>query len=413
MALPAVFRGCREPANWPVAPDEITFSSLSVIEACPRQWALQAAHYPDLWEGRGYPPKIIVKGLTGTIAHSVVEKLTREFVAAGCGGIDDPFAIDVMRSLGGYTRMIARSIEVIAARCRQNPRASRIQEHLEQSLYAKVPEIRGQVQGLLSHVRFHGKHTGRRIETGVAGIRRPLRAGVHAELVLRAPSIHWKGKVDLLGLEETACEIVEFKTGERRDEHARQVLAYAVLWRLDPELNPRGLRATKLTLAYPAGHEDVPVPSEEALSGLANELSRRGSVARESVGAQPPLAQPAQKVCGLCGVRHLCREYWREGVQKTMLNDTEKVAPADIQAVIRGRHGATSWDATVEVAGRIAKGTPILIRCGSTDLELPSGQQVRLLDAWISDDTQGASGVQVVSVGLQSEVYLLDTPISQ
>src|SRR5437773_9728793 len=118
-------RGCREPVNWPAAPDEITFSSLGVIEACPRQWALQAADYPDIWEGRGYPPKIFVKGLTGTIAHSVVEMLTREFVAAGCGSIDEPSAVHVMRSLGGYTKLITQSIEATAASCRQNPRESR------------------------------------------------------------------------------------------------------------------------------------------------------------------------------------------------------------------------------------------------------------------------------------------------
>jgi hypothetical protein len=347
--------------------------------------------------------------LTGTIAHSVVEILTREFVTAGCGAIGDPIAIDVMRAVGGYTNLIARSIEATAARCKQNPRAARIQEHVEQSLHAKVPEIRFQIQALLSHIRFGGKRASRGKERGDGGGRHPLREGVYAELVLRAPSIRWKGRVDLLGLEEVACEIVEFKTGERHDSHARQLAVYALLWHLDQELNPRRLRATKLTLAYTTGHEDVPAPSEDELPSLENELSRRGVAARKSVGVKPPAAQPSPHTCRRCGVRQLCSEYWVENVQQRMQSDPPGAGPVDIQAVVRGRHGAASWDATVSVGGRISKGTPILIRSDSSDVELPPGAQFRLLDVWVNDDRQEPPGVKVVSVVLQSEIYQLDS----
>jgi hypothetical protein len=46
------------PAAWPDPPAEMTVTTLAEIEACPRRWTLGAAHYPALWTGRGYPPRV-------------------------------------------------------------------------------------------------------------------------------------------------------------------------------------------------------------------------------------------------------------------------------------------------------------------------------------------------------------------
>ena len=42
-------------AAWPDAPGEMTVTTLGEIESSSRRWALSAGHYPDLWNGRGYP----------------------------------------------------------------------------------------------------------------------------------------------------------------------------------------------------------------------------------------------------------------------------------------------------------------------------------------------------------------------
>ena len=94
-------------------------------------------------------------------------------------------------------------------------------------------------------------------------------------------------------------------------------------------------------------------------------------------------------------------------MQQAMRSRMEVDGRVDVQATIKGRHGATSWDATIAIAGVFAKGTSILIRA-SSDLELLVDRHVRLLDVWPSEDSEGSLGVKVVSVGVQSEVYELD-----
>src|SRR6266446_3100244 len=94
---------CRAPSVWPSPPDDMTFSTLNAIEACPRRWALQTANYPDLWNGIGYPPKVVIQALSGTIVHSVTETVTQELTRAGCSSVTEASAIGVMRALGGYT----------------------------------------------------------------------------------------------------------------------------------------------------------------------------------------------------------------------------------------------------------------------------------------------------------------------
>jgi hypothetical protein len=45
---------------------------------------------------------------------------------------------------------------------------------------------------------------------------------------LRAKSIGWKGKADLLVLADDACEITDFKTGAADEAHKFQVRVYAM-----------------------------------------------------------------------------------------------------------------------------------------------------------------------------------------
>lgn len=401
--------GCREPSQWPTPPDEMTYSTLNAIEICPRRWALQVANYPELWGANGYPPKIAIKGLSGTIVHSVVETLTRELVRAGCGSVTDASAIDVMRLLGGYTGLITRSIETTLDRCKKNPRALKFQEQLERSLHEKVPEIRRQIQGLLAHVHLQTKSVPRRVGPGQArGQGGPLRPGIYAELTLRAKSIHWKGRADLLGLDDQGCEIVDFKTGERRDEHPLQVLIYALLWWLDGELNPRGGQATKLTVAYPDGNVDVPAPTKQQLETLMGDIRHRTAIAVENARMQPPPARPTPEGCRFCSVKQLCQEYWKLDVQRRIQPSAGAIGFADVQAVITSRHGATSWDATIEVAGDIASGTAILIRTTSSDYNLRVGSRIRIIDVWFGANSEGADVVKVATVGIQSEVYVLE-----
>jgi len=235
-----------------------------------------------------------------------------------------------------------------------------------------------------------------------------LRPGLYAELTLRAKRIHWKGKPDLLGVEDERCEIVEFKTGERRDEHAFQALVYAALWWQDRELNPNGTQAIKLTVAYPDGNLDVPPPNEERLKALTQELCDRTAIALEDAQTQPPPARPSSESCKFCGVKQLCQEYWTPDVQRGIQPNAGGVGYADVQAIVKSRHGATSWDATIEVAGKISSGTPVLIRTPTDEAEFQVGSRIRLVDVWFGAEPEGVEPVKVVTMGMQSEGYVLE-----
>jgi hypothetical protein len=43
--------------------------------------------------------------------------------------------------------------------------------------------------------------------------------GAFPEIELRTPRFSWKGKVDLLAISDSACEITDFKTGVPDEAH--------------------------------------------------------------------------------------------------------------------------------------------------------------------------------------------------
>lgn len=57
------------PSRWPEAPRNMSVTAVSEIEACPRRWALRHADYPKLWGGYGYPPRVHMGALLGSITH--------------------------------------------------------------------------------------------------------------------------------------------------------------------------------------------------------------------------------------------------------------------------------------------------------------------------------------------------------
>ena len=102
------------PAAWPAAPAEMTVTALREIESCSRRWALRAGHYPDVWNGRGYPPRVQLGALSGTVVHLALEVITKALVRAGCLSLHDPTVLQVLRNLGGYT--VTAHVEVHESR---------------------------------------------------------------------------------------------------------------------------------------------------------------------------------------------------------------------------------------------------------------------------------------------------------
>jgi CRISPR/Cas system-associated exonuclease Cas4 (RecB family) len=380
---------------------EMTVSTLAEIETCPRRWALASAEYPDLWAGRGYPPRVHLGSLAGSVVHLVLETITRELGREGCPTIQDPMAVQIMKRLGGYTKVLQDCTERVIARFRENPRAARFLDTAARSLRAKAPELRTRVQTLLSGLRLPLVAP----RPGAAGMkpRSKLSTGAHPEVELRAKAIGWKGKADLLVLSEEICEIVDFKTGEQVDHHRFQVRVYALLWSLDHELNPERRLAKKLTLAYMLGNVDVEAPSPPQLEALERELVVRRDAASQAAAARPPEAHPTASNCRLCGVRQLCDAYWSPQVQRELSIEraTEGSSFVDVEISILGRHGPSSWDAEVVTSCSVPKGSRVLLRSSQAELAPTAGERLRVLDAHLAL----VENDPIVTMGAMSEVY--------
>ncbi|MGB7220087.1 MAG: PD-(D/E)XK nuclease family protein [Vicinamibacterales bacterium] len=394
------------PSAWSKAPTEMTVSALRDIEACPRRWALNAATYDGLWQGRGYPPRLRLGSLSGSVIHLALETVLDALATSSCGSITDPAAVNVLKSLGGYTKVLNDCITRVLSAFSGNPRAVRLLEAGDRSLRSQLPKLRTATQTLVGRVRL----SARARPTGFATSERPptsLPEGTHLELVLRAPNMGWKGKADLLTCSRYSCEIVDFKTGVADDSHRFQLQVYAVLWSRDQNLNPNGRLATKLTLAYPTGDVDVAVPSPPAFAALERDLFARAEAARRAVTSDSPEARPSLDNCGFCGVKQLCEDYWTADNQRQLAGGRalEKGSYRDVELTITGQHGPHSWDAILE----LDSGPPrrVLLRSSSGDLDLHPGERARILDVQIATILEDQNDPLILTIGSFSEVYEL------
>jgi len=349
------------PASWPTAPAQMTVTTLSQIESCPRQWALSAADYPELWNERGYPPRFHLSALVGTVVHLALETITRALIRARCPSLQDATAIQVMKDLGGFTKVVNDIIDRALADLASSPRARRSLEFATRSLRAKVPELRTRVHTMLCRVRLPPPSpypAARCVHTE----RRPLTTGVFSEVDLRAKQLGWKGRADLLVLSPDECEIIDFKTGAPDDRHRFQIQVYALLWSRDADLNPDRKRATRLVLAYDSSDVEVHAPNDSELEVLETHLGTRRDAAYLAVSQHPPQARPQPDSCQYCSVRHLCGEYWTPETQRQMAQDCDEQRFVDVEVTITGLRGPSSWDGRVELSRGTATGKAAVIR---------------------------------------------------
>lgn len=395
------------PTTWPGLPAEMSVSTHAEIDECPRRWALGAAEYADLWNGRGYPPKLQVAALAGSVVHLALEIITKQLTRAAVPSLNDPLAPQVLRELGGYTRVVEESVERVLKRFVNNPRALPLMEHAQRTLRGQVPTLRARVQSMLVRLRLpNGAPSAGALsapKTVGSPTRSPLANGTYPEVEVRAKSIGWKGRIDLLVLGDDACEVTDFKTGAADEAHKLQVRVYAVLWRLDDELNPSGRAVDRLVLAYEGQDVEVAPPSALELDELARDLLARRRASEAALAARPPAARPDAETCRYCGVRQLCDAYWAGATQAV----SEDGRFGDIELKIRGRHGPTSWDAVVVRARDLPAKTPVLLRLQRPD-EFKTGSRVRVLDGALARDPEDAAAPSIVTLGAFSETYIAE-----
>lgn len=394
------------PTTWPDAPQEMSVSTNAEIDECPRRWALSAAEYPDIWTGRGYPPKIQAAALAGSVVHLALEVIAKHLTRAGVSSLGDPVATQVLRELGGYTRVVEGCVKRVLERFADNPRAQPLMEHAERTLRGQVPTLRARVQAMLIRLRLSTQlKPGPAVleKTASMPARSPLTNGTYPEVELRAKSIGWKGKADLLVLEDDACEITDFKAGAADEAHKFQVRVYAVLWSLDNDLNPSGRLVDRLVLAYENQDIEVAAPGAEEINDLGRELLAHRQASETALAARPPAARPSFETCRYCSVRQLCDAYWAGATQA--VSDDGRFG--DVELKITSRHGPTSWDAVVVRTRDFPAKTPALLRLQLPE-ELRSGSRLRVLDGALARDPEDATAPVIVTLGLFSEAYRVE-----
>jgi len=391
------------PTTWPDPPAEMSVSTYTEIEECPRRWALSAAEYPDLWSGRGYPPRLQVAALAGSVVHLALEIITKRLTHAGAPSQDHPLATQVLKDLGGYTNVVQGCVEHLLKRFANNPRARPLMEYAQRTLQGQVPALRMRVQAMLARLHLTAGAATSAPTMASTSQRLSLTNGTYPEVELRAKCIGWKGKADLLVLADDACEITDFKTGAADEAHKFQVRVYAVLWRLDDELNPSRRAVNKLVLAYESHDVDVPPPSVQEIDELGRELLRRRREADTALAARPPAAHPSAENCRYCNVRHLCDAYWG-GTAQVVSDDGRFV---DVELKIVGRHGPTSWDAVVVRARDLLAKSAALLRL-QRPVEFKLGAHVRVLDGALARDPEDAAAPIIITMGAFSEAFRVE-----
>lgn len=387
----------------------MTYSTLRELEACSRRWALASADYPEVWPGRGYPRRLSIPRIAGTIVHDVIDHVTRALVRTRCLTIQAPEAVQVMRDLGGFTRLLEEAAERALSSYTNNPRAANRLEVARRTLQSQLPDFRRRAQALLMSVRTAPADVPPPPDVASGDERRPtrhpLRPGAYSEVDVIASVMRWKGTIDLLTVSQAGSEIVDFKTGEPSDDHSLQVRIYALLWSLDRELNPTGTPPTTLVVAYTKGQTPVPAPRTQDLDTLRRDISARSDAARRFEGSIPP-AKPSPDNCANCDVRQICDDYWTDTAQQ-LVHPTPGVSDViDGEFVLGARLGPANWEITHRVVSPTAQAKPNVLRCAEPKVDLRTGIVVRVVGGqiWTAPDEKG---LVTLNVGPTSELYVL------
>lgn len=392
---------------WPETPPRWSYSSLKAVEACPSQWMLSRADYPDIWDRHGYPALPMLPAIFGTVVHGVVERLARDL---GAAGITSPVAADVvgtLGSLGGWRTIVLEAIEHELARLDGNPRVSAERvDRLRDELIRRAPEVADRVKVFLGRGAFPSVteiYMGPGVvATAMGGSvpRRPATGGAHAELEVVAEVLRLTGRIDLLVVDEVDVGIIDFKTGAENSDHGDQVRLYALLWYLDAQVNPARRLATDLRAVYPTHEQAVAAPDLAELRSLEVVTASRVRAADLVTQAPPPTANPTEENCRHCSVKHLCDAYWSTLPPAVTAVSAEQWF--DFEGRILRQNGSKSW--FVETLTKPS--AEVLVRTVETNMAFQVGRRVRLLGVRRSQDPDDPERLVISMVGT-SEWYPL------
>jgi len=188
------------------------------VEGCPQRYALARASYPDLWDGRAYPPLPTAPALFGNVVHGALQIVVNALAAAGVESSQAIEATEVLRGLGGLTAVVERGVAAQLDLLDTNPRIDEARRRrIARELRAQTPDARVQVQTYLSRTVFgsstpddRGIPAGGGSGQGQPSRRRALGEGAHPEVSLAADGLRLRGRIDLLTIAGNKVDIVDY-----------------------------------------------------------------------------------------------------------------------------------------------------------------------------------------------------------
>ncbi len=288
------------PTSWPQPPATYSFSSLSSIERCPRQWQLSRASYG---ETDGFPSRPGPATIEGLIIHEALELLFRACGFAGMPTVGTDAFVDVVSGLN-IGRTIHRFMREREQAIASHPRGAGFR------FRRSAAQLANEVIRLFRQ-QYHPRDTARLVvgHEAVPATSGSVLQALHTfkalpEVKLKHPTLPFTGIIDLVRETSGGATISDFKTGLPSPAHEQQVLAYAVLW-----WRATGEAPASVEVVYPK--ETVTrIVSLTQLNATEAALQKRVEDGHALLTTQPAQAK-AGSHCGRCDVRQFCVDYWR------------------------------------------------------------------------------------------------------
>ena len=144
------------------------------------------------------------------VMHRAIARIIRALADSGVDSFQNPRSVAILKSLGGYSKVIAESVADVTKFLAGNPRFELVRASSLARLNNRVPAIREQVQLQLSRLKWKLQPPSVDLaddldSDAVAHGRLPLEQETHFEIELRHPGIKWRGFADLIELRDDFC----------------------------------------------------------------------------------------------------------------------------------------------------------------------------------------------------------------
>jgi hypothetical protein len=363
------------PTAWAAPPSSYSYSSLIAIERCPRQWQLAHSRYGDLTR---FPTRPHPAAVEGEIVHAVLDRLFKVLAVRGMPALGTPsfreglVDVDVQ---GSVRRLLVEHERRLA----DHPRAGafRLRTSPQQLVNQVIRLFRGLYQDAVTTNRASDlpaeiTRAPQQLPSGPALAAFLRERGALSELPLVHPTLPFGGIIDLIWSDKGESVITDFKTGQEKPEHKKQVAYYAILW-----WRCSGVIPGRAEVRYP--DRFVPVPVQETLLREAEEELRQRVSAVATTLALTPTQVVLGEHCRHCDVRQFCDRYWADRIKPLpgRTREAGQELSLDVEVTVVGEPSASGFDAQAGEEGVL----PVVFRDDVALVHGPfaKGERLRIL----------------------------------